>query len=37
MAGTPKWELAVRYDLSLSSIKRLLKRHGVSRRRGHGR
>jgi DNA-directed RNA polymerase specialized sigma24 family protein len=37
MAGTPKWELAERYDLSLSSIKRLLKRHGASRRRGHGR
>lgn len=37
MAGTPKWELAERYEVSLSSIKRLLKRRGVSRRGRHDR
>jgi hypothetical protein len=31
LAGTPKWQLAERYAVSMSTVKRILKKHGVRR------
>ena len=30
-AGTPKWKLAERYAVSLSTVKNILRKHGVRR------
>jgi DNA-directed RNA polymerase specialized sigma24 family protein len=37
MAGTPKWQLAERHGVSMSSVKRLLRRHRATRRHRNGR
>jgi hypothetical protein len=31
LAGTPKWKLADRYAVSLSTVKRILRKQGVRR------
>lgn len=37
LGGTPKWKLAERYDICLSSVKTLLRTHGVRRSSGNQR
>lgn len=36
-AGTAKWKLAEQYGIGLSSVKRILARHGVKKQRGYPR
>ena len=31
LAGTPKWKVAERYAISLSTVKNILRKHGVRR------
>jgi hypothetical protein len=37
VAGTPRWQLAEQYKISLRSVGRLLQREGVRKRRTGGR